>query len=152
MSTALSFVLLFVLIALLAVFVFLVWRYGFGQDELTPGALPGTPAAKDELTLIKGIGPVLEKRLNELGITTFRQIAGLTGEDIQRVNSVLEFKGRIEREGWVRQARELMATGSRPQAAETGRRTGAKSRRKKSRKIKAERVAAKNRKSSKNKL
>lgn len=65
---------------------------------------------KDDLKLIKGIGPVLEQRLNELGVTTFRQLAGFTEYDIERVSAAIAaFPGRIEREDWVGKAQELVA-------------------------------------------
>ena len=62
---------------------------------------------RDDLTLIKGIGKVIERRLRGLGITTYRQLAELSTADIQRINSALDFPGRIERERWVEQARSL---------------------------------------------
>lgn len=61
----------------------------------------------DDLTRIKGIGNVIERKLHTLGITTFEQIANFDTADIERVNQVLDFVGRIEREKWVEQAREL---------------------------------------------
>ena len=63
----------------------------------------------DDLTQIKGVGPELTKRLNKLGITQFQQIANFSDDDIIRIDEVLSFKGRIEREDWVEQARTLMA-------------------------------------------
>jgi len=63
----------------------------------------------DDLKLIKGVGPELESRLKALGIATFSQIAEFSDDDIARVDDVLSFKGRIEREDWVSQARDLMA-------------------------------------------
>lgn len=77
-----------------------------------PQSLIAAPAKKmeaDELTRINGIGPVLKKKLNNLGIDTFQQIADFTQADIDRVNGELSFKGRIERENWVEQARKLTA-------------------------------------------
>ncbi|MEA3292530.1 MAG: 50S ribosomal protein L21, partial [Pseudomonadota bacterium] len=62
----------------------------------------------DDLTRINGIGEVLEGKLKALDITTFRQIADLTAEDIDQVNEKLDFKGRIEREEWVEQAKKLI--------------------------------------------
>lgn len=62
---------------------------------------------KDNLQLIKGIGPVLEKMLNEIGIYHFDQIASLTPEDIAFINEKLAFSGRIERDDWVAQAKAL---------------------------------------------
>jgi large subunit ribosomal protein L21 len=63
--------------------------------------------AADDLKLISGVGPALEQKLNALGITRFDQVAAFTAEDIQRVDEVLNFKGRIEREDWVAQAKSL---------------------------------------------
>jgi large subunit ribosomal protein L19 len=63
----------------------------------------------DDLKLIKGVGEELEKRLNKLGITQFQQIAEFSDEDIARIDEVLNFKGRIEREDWIGQARALIA-------------------------------------------
>jgi predicted flap endonuclease-1-like 5' DNA nuclease len=62
----------------------------------------------DDLTRIKGIGPVLKDKLIGLGITSFRQIAEFTPADVDRVTEVLDFPGRIERERWVEQAREIV--------------------------------------------
>jgi predicted flap endonuclease-1-like 5' DNA nuclease len=76
----------------------------------TPAYAATAPAggAADDLTKIKGIGQVLKGKLNGLGITTFRQIAEFTEADIERVNTELDFPGRIERERWVEQARDFM--------------------------------------------
>lgn len=62
----------------------------------------------DDLKLIVGVGPKLEKLLNEIGIWHFDQIAGWKARDIALVDSRMEnFKGRITRDGWVKQARAL---------------------------------------------
>lgn len=61
----------------------------------------------DKLTEINGIGPVIEGKLKGLGVTTFAQIAALTEEQIAEVDSKLNFKGRIDREEWVAQAKKL---------------------------------------------
>ncbi|PCH82122.1 MAG: 50S ribosomal protein L21 [Hyphomicrobiales bacterium] len=63
----------------------------------------------DDLKKISGVGPVLEKKLNALGITSFDQIAAFTAEDIAKVDEELNFKGRIERDGWLDQAKEFAA-------------------------------------------
>ena len=63
----------------------------------------------DDLKKISGVGPVLEKKLNDLGITTFAQVAAFSPEDIKRVDDALSFKGRIEREKWLEQAAKLAA-------------------------------------------
>jgi large subunit ribosomal protein L21 len=76
--------------------------------EETAAPLFETPSGPaDDLKKIGGVGPVLEKKLNALGITRYDQIAAFTAEDIQRVDDMLNFKGRIEREDWVSQAKSL---------------------------------------------
>ncbi len=67
--------------------------------------------APDDLKRISGVGPVLEGKLNALGITRFDQIAAFTAEDIAKVDDLLNFKGRIERDDWVAQATELAKGG-----------------------------------------
>jgi small subunit ribosomal protein S2 len=68
-----------------------------------------TPAESDKLTDINGIGPVIEGKLNDLGITTFQQIADFTAQDVERIDGELNFKGRIEREEWIAQAKAKVA-------------------------------------------
>ena len=63
----------------------------------------------DDLTQIKGVGEELQRRLNKMGLTQFAQIANLTDDEITKVDEALNFKGRIEREDWPAQARDLMA-------------------------------------------
>ena len=65
----------------------------------------------DDLKRIRGIGVLIEKRLNSVGIVSYGQIADWTTEEIDRVSASLDFKGRIERENWVEQARILSAGG-----------------------------------------
>ncbi len=69
--------------------------------------LPDTGTRSDDLKSIRGIGVLTEKKLQSLGITRWTQIANWTQADIDRVSNVLDFKGRIEREQWVEQARIL---------------------------------------------
>jgi large subunit ribosomal protein L21 len=66
---------------------------------------PEGPA--DDLKLISGVGPVLEKKLNALGVTTFGQVAAMTRDDIENLDDALSFKGRIDRDNWLEQAAEL---------------------------------------------
>jgi large subunit ribosomal protein L21 len=61
----------------------------------------------DKLTDINGIGPVIEKKLLAMEITTFKQIAEFDQTRIDEINEQLSFKGRIEREEWVEQAKKL---------------------------------------------
>lgn len=63
---------------------------------------------RDDLKLVKGIGPVYEGKLNELGIFTFEQIAKLNDEAREAVEDLTGFPGRVEREDWVGQAKILM--------------------------------------------
>jgi predicted flap endonuclease-1-like 5' DNA nuclease/predicted nucleic acid-binding Zn-ribbon protein len=63
---------------------------------------------KDDLKTIKGVGPSIEKTLNELGIYCFHQIAEMSEYDIDRVAQQLKgFRSRIYREDWIGQARDL---------------------------------------------
>ncbi|MGB9149991.1 MAG: hypothetical protein WCB36_07065 [Burkholderiales bacterium] len=73
----------------------------------TRAITPRIPAGRDDLKLIFGIGPVLEKTLNKMGIFHFRQIASWSAADIQRIDALLvNFRGRIKRDNWVRGARD----------------------------------------------
>lgn len=65
----------------------------------------------DNLKLISGVGPKLEQTLNELGFWHFDQIAKWGAEEIAWVDSRLRFKGRIERDDWMAQAKILAAGG-----------------------------------------
>jgi len=68
-----------------------------------------TEAEKDDLKMISGIGPFIEERLHALDIYTFGQISKFTAHDINTINDAIEyFSGRIERDEWVAQARELV--------------------------------------------
>ena len=63
---------------------------------------------RDNLKHIKGVGPAIEKTLNEMGIFRFQQIADMSEYDIDRVAQRLKgFHSRIYRENWIGQAREL---------------------------------------------
>ena len=80
------------------------------RHDATPrsdGRAPVTDAAPglDDLTRIKGIGKVIATQLNDLGVTSLAQIAALTPEDVKRIDEALSFKGRIERDDWVGQAK-----------------------------------------------
>lgn len=76
-------------------------------ENNAPSPLMG-PGAPDDLKMIVGVGPVLERMLHQLGVTTFRQVAYWSERDIDEFDAKLhEFPGRIRRDGWVTQAREL---------------------------------------------
>lgn len=74
------------------------------------GLLESLPDGRtaDDLKKIRGVGPVLERTLNQLGIYFFDQVASLSADEIDWVTYHLDtFPGRIERDEWVSQAREL---------------------------------------------
>ena len=74
----------------------------------------GTASAdeKDDLKTIKGVGPFIEEKLNALGIFTFSQISKMTSELEDQVNEAIEFfPGRVKRDEWAKQAKELLDKG-----------------------------------------
>ncbi len=90
-------------------------------DAATPAAT-GTPkkprtmkaprkAGADDLKQLKGVGPKLESTLNDLGFWHFDQIAQWGADEIAWVDDNLSFKGRIERDGWIEQAKTLAEGG-----------------------------------------
>ena len=77
------------------------------ETNAPPPILAGV-GEPDDLKLIVGVGPVLERMLHSLGVATFRQIAHWTERDVAEFDANLpEFPGRIVRDQWVTQAREL---------------------------------------------
>ncbi len=65
------------------------------------------PQDKDDLKTIHGIGPVMERMLNDLGVTSFKQIMEFTRDDMERVTAAIAvFPGRIERDDWIGGARK----------------------------------------------
>ena len=79
------------------------------EDDWQPAGYSERHADADEIKRIKGIGPVIEKTLNELGVYQFQQIADFTRDNIVWVDKYISFPGRIDREEWVSQAKELAA-------------------------------------------
>jgi len=81
---------------------------GNGHNGHAGGDQDAPEREVDNLTDIVGIGKVFEKMLHDLDIRSFRQIANFGPADIARVNMALkEFKGRMEQDDWVGQAKEL---------------------------------------------
>ena len=73
-----------------------------------PAALFTAPKGDpDDLKKISGVGPVLEKKLHAFGVTQFAQVAAFKKADIAKLDEALNFKGRIERDDWVGQAKAL---------------------------------------------
>jgi NADH-quinone oxidoreductase subunit E len=87
-----------------------------GGEGTPPQGLGAPEGDPDDLKQISGIGPGIEKTLHGLGIFHYRQIAALTPDNVAWINQHLRFKGRIEREGWIEQARRL-AAGETPERA-----------------------------------
>jgi molybdopterin-containing oxidoreductase family membrane subunit len=70
----------------------------------------GSADAKDDLKLISGVGPVLEGKLNEMGIYSFEQVSKMTVEDYDVLDNLTgSFPGRAERDDWAGQAVKLMS-------------------------------------------
>jgi NADH-quinone oxidoreductase subunit E len=78
------------------------------KPQAAPSKASGGDRA-DDLKLISGVGPKLEQKLHALGITRFAQIAAWTAEDVARVDDQLNFRGRVDRDKWVEQAKALAA-------------------------------------------
>ena len=79
------------------------------KTEAPKKAAPKAAAKSDgdDLKQLSGVGPALEKKLHENGVTTFAQVAAWTADDVAAMDEKLSFKGRIEREGWIEQAKKL---------------------------------------------
>jgi len=77
--------------------------------KAAPKKAAAAPAAEgaDDLKKLSGVGPALEKKLLENGVTSFAQIAAWGPAEIEEFDEKLSFKGRIERENWIEQAKEL---------------------------------------------
>lgn len=69
------------------------------------------PAKPDDLKRISGVGPKLEGVLNGLGIYKFEQISKWKKAEREWVDGYLKFKGRIDRDNWVAQAKKFMKEG-----------------------------------------
>jgi len=80
------------------------------EDKNRPAGIE-RPATLDDLKLISGVGPKIEGTLHELGIFTFAQVAGWKKAEREWVDGYLNFKGRIERDDWVKQAKALAKGG-----------------------------------------
>ena len=73
-------------------------------------AIAQAPVRQDDLKMISGVGPGLEKRLQDVGLVSYAQIAALTDAEITELETnVLKFAGRIKRDDWIGQATQLMA-------------------------------------------
>ena len=79
------------------------------------------PAAEfiDDVSLIGGVGPKLKEKLEGYGVTSLKQIAAMSEEDVAKMDEALELHGRAARDEWVEQAKELVA--GKPPRAKTDR-------------------------------
>ena len=76
--------------------------------ESQPATLDAPREGKgDDLKKLSGVGPKIEAKLNEMGIWHYDQIASWTDAEVAWVDAQLKFKGRIARDGWIAQARDL---------------------------------------------
>ncbi|MEJ1938733.1 hypothetical protein WDZ92_51715, partial [Nostoc sp. NIES-2111] len=64
--------------------------------------------APDDLSRLSGMGPQHEKNLNDAGIFHYWQVAAMSPEDVAKVDQLAKLGGRIDREGWVQQARTFL--------------------------------------------
>ena len=82
------------------------------NDERRPEALAEPREnEKDDLKRVSGIGPKIEGVLNKLGIFHFDQIARWNRDNVAWVDGYLSFRGRIDREQWISQAKVLASGG-----------------------------------------
>ena len=82
------------------------------KAEAPAAAAPAAPSAMgsgDDISLIGGIGPKIHMALTNMNVTTFAQIAAWTPADVERIETEIKQKGRVAREEWIEQAKELMA-------------------------------------------
>ena len=69
----------------------------------------GSADAKDadDLKQLTGVGPAYEKKLNGIGVFTFQQVSKLNKKSKDILETLLKSPGRVERDGWVKEAKEL---------------------------------------------
>ena len=79
------------------------------DGEVAFERLSAPRGAPDDLTKLGGLGPELEKKLNEAGIFHFWQFAAMGANDEKTLDADLKLHGRIAREGWLAKARDLVA-------------------------------------------
>lgn len=65
--------------------------------------------APDDLAKLHGVGPQLVKKLNDAGVYHYWQLAAMTPADVEKLDGELKLNGRIARDGWVDQAKALLA-------------------------------------------
>ena len=83
------------------------------KDEKTKKLAPAkekkvTASVSDDLKQLSGVGPALEKKLHAAGVKSFEQIAAWSAKDVEGINEKISSKGRVEKEGWIDQAKEKL--------------------------------------------
>ena len=88
-------------------------KSGYDQDKLntllaTLGGFDAATESPDDLKKITGVGPVLQKKLNAMGLFTFQQISKMTNQEYDLFDEILgELPGRAKRDDWAGQASKL---------------------------------------------
>jgi predicted flap endonuclease-1-like 5' DNA nuclease len=77
------------------------------SEKAEPDGAPAAAAEADDLTAIKGLGPKAAEKLNAEGVTRFADIASWTAPDVERFDALINGRGRITRDEWVKQAKAL---------------------------------------------
>ena len=81
-----------------------------GDYEGAPFELLTAPrGAPDDLAKLQGVGPQIVKKLNDAGLFHYWQVAAMTPDDMMKVDADLKLSGRIDRDGWINQARSLLS-------------------------------------------
>ena len=83
------------------------------KDEKTKKSAPAkekkvTASVSDDLKQLSGVGPALEKKLHAAGVKSFEQIAAWSAKDVEAINEKISSKGRVEKEGWIDQAKDKL--------------------------------------------
>ena len=85
---------------------------GLSDEEITKQLLgiigQAAESSKENLTQMDGIGPAYQKKLNALGIFTFQQFSKLDEKSIQMLEKLTKWKGRVSRDNWIDQAKEIL--------------------------------------------
>ncbi|HRK24662.1 MAG TPA: 30S ribosomal protein S2 [Beijerinckiaceae bacterium] len=82
---------------------------GASESDFVFERLSAPRGAPDDLTKLGGLGPELEKKLNDAGIFHFWQFSAMAPADETKLDADLKLHGRIGREGWIEKARGLLA-------------------------------------------
>tara|TARA_Y100001936_G_scaffold233384_1_gene259252 strand:- start:2038 stop:2778 length:741 start_codon:yes stop_codon:yes gene_type:complete len=83
------------------------------KDKKTKKSTPAkekkvTASVSDDLKQLSGVGPALEKKLHAAGVKSFEQIAAWSAKDVEAINEKISSKGRVEKEGWIDQAKDKL--------------------------------------------